>query len=524
MTVAGRYEDIEHTIGKDVFEKVSSSRVLMVGAGGIGCELLKNLAMCGFGDIEVVDLDTIDLSNLNRQFLFQKQHVGKAKAEVARTSALQFNPSAKIKSHHASIYEPQFDIKWFKSFDLVLNALDNLAARRHVNTMCLAANVPLVESGTEGFKGQVTLHMKKKTRCYDCDGKPSRKTYPVCTIRSTPSAPIHCIVWAKNYLFNQLFGRAEEEDAAINVEETSENAKEMEHLRKENDALNRLREAAGKPEYGRLVFEKVFTDDVKGLLLMEELWRARTPPKPLQFAEATSGIDEIRPDADALAWEQKTWSLQENTKLFLESLDALSQRLIEGRQGDSEYTLAFDKEDEPALNFVTATANLRALVYGLEQKSRFTVKEMAGNIIPAVATTNAIIAGLVVLQAINVLSGQWEACKNAWVARSIEPEALSAPNPQCPVCTTGALTLAINTSKATLRRIIEQVVQSDLGLPGDITAQEGERLLYDFDFEDNLDRPLKDLGISHSSKVVITNDYDEDESKNVLVALYIEQR
>ncbi len=60
----------------------NQSRTLMVGAGGIGCELLKNLVMSGFGEITIVDLDTIDLSNLNRQFLFQQEHIGKSKALV----------------------------------------------------------------------------------------------------------------------------------------------------------------------------------------------------------------------------------------------------------------------------------------------------------------------------------------------------------------------------------------------------------------------------------------------------------
>ena len=79
-------------LGKELFGKISSSRILVVGAGGIGCELLKNLVLVGFGHIELIDLDTIDLSNLNRQFLFQKVHIGKPKSLVAAGTALQFNP------------------------------------------------------------------------------------------------------------------------------------------------------------------------------------------------------------------------------------------------------------------------------------------------------------------------------------------------------------------------------------------------------------------------------------------------
>lgn len=136
--------------------------------------------------------------------------------------------------------DPPFDQAYFKSFDLVLNALDNLSARRHVNKMCVMTKVPLIESGTAGYNGQVQpirsvssgspfssfsrpdfevdqkgfylprlvsffsyyiLFSQGKMECYDCQPKPLPKTFPVCTIRSTPSSPIHCIVWAKNYLF-----------------------------------------------------------------------------------------------------------------------------------------------------------------------------------------------------------------------------------------------------------------------------------------------------------------------------------
>ena len=119
-------------------------------------------------------MDTIDLSNLNRQFLFQKQHVKRSKALVAQETAGKFNPLAKINAIHGNIKEPRFDVAYFKSFDIVLNALDNMGpsarslhckvmlrlgswtdARRHVNKMCMAADVPLVESGTAGYMGQV---------------------------------------------------------------------------------------------------------------------------------------------------------------------------------------------------------------------------------------------------------------------------------------------------------------------------------------------------------------------------------
>jgi ubiquitin-like 1-activating enzyme E1 B len=185
----------------------------MVGAGGIGCELLKNLVMSNFGTIHIVDLDTIDLSNLNRQFLFRQEHIKKPKALVAKEVAANFNPNVEIVAHHANIKDTRFGVEWFRAFDLVFNALDNLEARRHVNKMCLAADVPLIESGTTGFNGQVQVIKKGVTACYDCAPKETPKSFPVCTIRSTPSQPIHCIVWGKSYLLNEIFGVSEDESA-----------------------------------------------------------------------------------------------------------------------------------------------------------------------------------------------------------------------------------------------------------------------------------------------------------------------
>lgn len=100
-------------------------------------------------------MDTIEISNLNRQFLFRKRHVGKSKAETAAEAIRSFCPDAEIVTLQNNVKENMFDIAYIKSFDMVLNGLDNDEARRHVNRLCLAADVPLVESGTTGYKGQV---------------------------------------------------------------------------------------------------------------------------------------------------------------------------------------------------------------------------------------------------------------------------------------------------------------------------------------------------------------------------------
>ncbi|CAG8627457.1 1051_t:CDS:2, partial [Paraglomus brasilianum] len=344
-----------------------------------------------------VDLDTIDLSNLNRQFLFRKHHIKKSKAHVARESALKFNPNVNIKSHHANIKDPEFSVEWFKSFDIVMNALDNLEARFHVNEMCMAANIPLLESGTEGYVGQVTVIKKDESECYACQEKPKKITYPVCTIRSTPSKPIHCIVWAKSYLFSQLFGTPDDEEEEIKEDMDADNAQEIENLKRETQELIKIREAIGSDNYPYLVFKKVFTDDINRLLTWEDVWKKRAPPKPLVYETLENGVidngtGQYSSNSGTLE-DQRVWSLKENFNVFVDSVRRLSKRALKEKAEDPTASLSFDKDDDDALDFVTATANLRSYIFDIKMNSKFDVKAMAGNIIPAIATTNAIIAG-----------------------------------------------------------------------------------------------------------------------------------
>jgi len=91
--------------------------VLVVGAGGIGCELVKNLVLSGFEDITMIDLDTIDYSNLNRQFLFRANHVNRPKALVAREAVLEYphDVGLDIKAEHGNIKEARFGPDFFKT-------------------------------------------------------------------------------------------------------------------------------------------------------------------------------------------------------------------------------------------------------------------------------------------------------------------------------------------------------------------------------------------------------------------------
>ena len=554
-----RDRGIAQSLGGPLTKKVKESRVLLVGAGGIGCELLKNLVCCGFGSytnsqdtkidagapsalgntarcnaqIVVIDLDTIDLSNLNRQFLFRKQHIKKPKALVAKETASQFNPSVNIDAHHASIFDSKYDVEFFEGFDIVFNALDNLAARRRVNKMCLAAGVPLIESGTTGFNGQVQTIKRGVTECYDCNPKPVQKSFPICTIRSTPSQPIHCIVWAKSYLFPELFGTSEGDSADMAVTE-GDNAEEVAKLKEEAEALKKTRSMMGNSEFAQEVFNKVFHDDIERLRSMAEIWQSRKPPESLKFENLALDKSTIKQGQTLAAQDQKPWNLLENISVFCYSLTTLSNRAQAG-----ENVIEFDKDDKDTLDFVASAANLRSHIFDIPFHSEWEIKQMAGNIIPAIATSNALTASLCVLEAFKIIrsqpvkanpttnngqtsvSGKDEGLlggskmlflQSKSTDKVIASESLASPRPDCPVCSpVYAKLLSPEGSTQTLQHLVN-LLREHIGYDEfSVTTDAG--VIYDPDLVDNLQKPLSELGIDGQSNGFVTVTDDSDEPK-----------
>jgi NEDD8-activating enzyme E1 len=194
----------EYVPGPEVIEDIGKTKILVIGAGGLGCEILKNLALSGFKDIHVIDMDTIDVSNLNRQFLFRAADVGKSKAEVAAAFVQRRVPSVKITPHNCKIQD--FDEDFYMQFRIVVCGLDSIEARRWINAtlvdMVDMENVeslkPLIDGGTEGFKGQARVILPSMTSCIECQLSmhAPRAAVPLCTLATIPRQPQHCIEWA----------------------------------------------------------------------------------------------------------------------------------------------------------------------------------------------------------------------------------------------------------------------------------------------------------------------------------------
>jgi ubiquitin-like 1-activating enzyme E1 B len=500
--------------------------------------------LSGFQDIHLIDLDTIDVSNLNRQFLFRTHHVGKPKAIVAREIALSFNPNVKITAHHGNIKSSQFGIDYFEQFALVMNALDNVDARKHVNRLCLATKTPLIESGTTGYLGQVSVIQKGETECYECTEKVTQKVYPICTIRSTPDKMVHCIVWAK-HCYQLLFGKME--DSMLWEEE--DKSAFMHLIRRQENQFN-YDDVSNVLTYAQNVFQGLFEYEIIKKLEMK-VYKTTTSkiPKPLLLSELVDTknllqnhlqnpklsvkINSKSTTTTTTNWNDRdVWTISECAYRFLSCI-ARMLLSMESRKHLGNYE--FDKDDVIAMEFVTSAANLRAAVFNIQMESLYSCKGIAGNIIPAIATTNAIIAGIQVLEAYKIIQAtlgkekgnassiaetcKYTYCNRVWDARGVflNAIALPKPNPSCYVCSKQIIKLAIDTQKTTLEEFITKVLKKHLGV-NEPTISIGSSTIYEEgeDAEEslaiNLSKRLCNLpgkGVHHDT-ILSIEDFSQD--------------
>ena len=228
-----RYDNNIMVFGKRTQDELRNLKTFMVGCGALGCELLKNFAMLGVatgpnGLVTVTDGDRIEVSNLNRQFLFRKQHVKMSKSITAGAAVKEMNPDIHVDALELLAMrdtEKVFDDDFWtisgrvniedvprsagssgNGIDIVVNALDNVKARKYVDSRCVFYHKPLLESGTEGTKFNHQVVIPGVTVSYD-EGEPDApegEAIPMCTLRNFPSTIVHCIEWSRG-LFEDVF-------------------------------------------------------------------------------------------------------------------------------------------------------------------------------------------------------------------------------------------------------------------------------------------------------------------------------
>jgi molybdopterin/thiamine biosynthesis adenylyltransferase len=148
-------------------ERLTESSLVVVGAGALGNEVLKNLALLGIGHILVVDFDTIELSNLSRCVLFSAKDVGRPKAQVASEALQSLNSDVRVEWLCGDV-ELDLGLSRLREYDLVLGCLDSVNARWAINRSCMHAGVPWINAGINATAGEVAFFDPKTGPCYEC--------------------------------------------------------------------------------------------------------------------------------------------------------------------------------------------------------------------------------------------------------------------------------------------------------------------------------------------------------------------
>ncbi|MFX0037820.1 MAG: ThiF family adenylyltransferase [Promethearchaeota archaeon] len=185
---------------------VKNSRVLIVGVGGLGCETAKNLAMLGVGQLDLIDLDIIEHSNLNRQVLFTGAKIGEPKAVVAARKLKEINPNIIVNGYHTSL--ERLNPALYLAADVIVGGLDSMNARLNLNAQCIRFKKPLVDGGVSGYHGHVYTIFPYKNACYECNPLPVGESdeMAACTVVGVPRKRIHC-VFKGDMAFKEKFDR-----------------------------------------------------------------------------------------------------------------------------------------------------------------------------------------------------------------------------------------------------------------------------------------------------------------------------
>lgn len=445
------YSELEN-ISLDTLDRVKSATGFIVGSGAIGCELLKNLAMMGIHKVKITDMDTIEKSNLNRQFLFRNSDIGQYKSSIACEAIKKMRPNLEITALTNRVgneTEYIFNENFFSDVDCVFNALDNIPARLFVDNLCIKHKKPLFESGTMGTKGSTQVILPYLTETYGSTTDPEEKQIPMCTVKSFPYAIEHTIQYAREqfeYYFRiiqsdyrnimtqksriayisdgelyELYKNLKyyQDNYPSNYYDSVRWAFNLWHELFRNQILQILHQF--KPDHvvdGNLFwsgtkkcptykpFDVNNAEHLDFIKYASTLWNRAAGHQDVQFEDYIDYISTLKPDT-FIPTDEKVSVTDEEEKKRNETkqvaITADAARLYLTRLSEFPTTVnpeEFEKDNDSNnhINFITSLSNNRAIVYGITPENKYVTKGIAGRIIPALATTTATVAGLVCME------------------------------------------------------------------------------------------------------------------------------
>jgi ubiquitin-activating enzyme E1 len=534
FTWQDQYLDINN-----VKNKLENSEFFIVGSGAIGCELLKNLAFLNVKKIILTDPDTIEKSNLSRQFLFRPSDIGKLKSEVASKAIQNMKNDIIIEYYDQKVQDENIDFtnKILSNNNLtgVFNALDNLESRKFMDYQCFNFNKPLFESGTMGIKGNTQPVIPFLTEIYSNSNDPIvEKSFAVCTIKNFPNEIHHTIHWALDQF--EFFNRApnnlnkwlkdpngnynENDKKDIWLFTTKYNLKnyndcifwafDMFYDNYRNQILQLLenfpRDALNSE--GKLFWSngkkcpEPISLDINNDLHREYIITTSTilckciniekviTKNDIIFCIPNYKVNKFIPNKSLVIASSDKELDKENTEKF-EYIISNQTNITEGISQN------FDKDVEVYIRWIHSASNLRALNYSIVPVDLMTTKGIAGKIIPAIATTTALVAGLITNEMIKYLSdGPIDNFKSTFVNLAtnlfVSAEPLQAKTLEIAGQKFNQWHKFIETEDITLKEFIKKYNEL-FKITINMVSLGGSLLYADFLHDENLDKKISEL-------------------------------
>ena len=428
-----KYEGIINIIGKDLLSKIQKIKPFVVGSGAIGCELIKLLGMLGIKDIYLTDMDCIEKSNLSRQFLFNDNDLYKSKSKTAAQKIKLLNKDCNVTAFENKVCketENIFDSKFYSKIDVILNALDNVDARLYVDQQAIKYLKPLIDSGTLGTKGNVQVILPNMTESYGSQKDPDEKNgIPICTIKSFPYKPEHTIQWARELfelefsLIPSYFVKYSDHNELSKINDSDiksliRSFYKYKDFRKTEESYNKVLSN---------IFYENYIYSIKELLdkykdKQNDLEGKRIPT----IFNYISNCDESRLYDEFMITGYNLLnqifitdykfnnsnfdkrSLEENIDYatIIDKYDINFVKDIISLFRDIKINkVEFDKDNDSLkhVDLIVLLANMRNIQYGIDLVDKYNTRKISGNIIPALITTTAIVAGFQILEFIKII-------------------------------------------------------------------------------------------------------------------------